>query len=497
MVKVLLCDGASLHDALAHTVTDSWILATPMVSSAVFDMLIAHPTASPAAKLALACSHDRPDLVRGVIRTVFCRAYMGDSSDDTDLDDDCASGRLDFPICMLVNCANEFSMGVCKAMCEGLDTDDTLMMQLAALGEHREWAKELCESPHASIDVALCTSLACGLVEVVKDLLECGADCNAQDVFDSHPSNDTPIKFARSPECFRLVVEFGDFSPDERLCWASRAGLLDEVRTALNDGASLDGVFEGEFDAGVTNALQVACINGHLPIVELLCASDADPNCIMISFSQVKSTLDLAIHNVDIVRVLLAHGAQWYAEHLLSSSVEVTRLLLGSVNQIDRTKFATTALVDACASRKPVLRIVEALCEAGADVNTSHTSAECRFLRKPAPASTPAPLVAAVIAQNEELLQVLLKAGAEADKPVGRIKLVVDTTAAGNEESIIRLANRTPRSLAADMALFAGTPLKVERARRIIGLLASQPTPAASASDGLEVCAGSKRRHED
>jgi ankyrin repeat protein len=136
-----------------------------------------------------------------------------------------------------------------------------------------------------------------GHVEVVRTLLEHGADAGADD-------NRLPLHVASKNghvNVVRILLEHGADARGFTAMWlASKYGHVEVVRTLLEHGA--DNLYSG---------LLYACEHGHVEVVRLLLEHGAD------SGAYDNRALRLASQNghVEVVRTLLEHGADAGADY--------------------------------------------------------------------------------------------------------------------------------------------------------------------------------------
>lgn len=213
---------------------------------------------------------------------------------------------------------------------------------------------------------ALMWAAAMGYVEVMKLLIEAGADLNLHSQLIDAPQ---PNPDRRQGGFVYANIPKGRFTA---LHFAAREGQLEAVRALIEAGADLDVV-----DEEGTNALVLATLNGHLDVTGLLLDAGADPN-VADNFGRtvlfVATDLNTIDYNprpapviasqlkpVDIVRMALEKGADPNVE--LKAGLPAY-LAQGATHNPILNKGATPFLRAAMSGD---LEIIEMLLEAGAE----------------------------------------------------------------------------------------------------------------------------------
>ncbi|XP_059168430.1 serine/threonine-protein phosphatase 6 regulatory ankyrin repeat subunit B-like [Physella acuta] len=185
---------------------------------------------------------------------------------------------------------------------------------------------------------ALCYSVENGFVEIVRLLVDNGADVN-------YTSLTTPLHESCKDGCFELVkmlVQAGadvnktDYPGDSPLCISTRRGKIDIVQFLVENGADVN--------IGKSPPLFYACDEGYFEITKSLVEAGADVNLLN---SDGESVLGKSVFkgHLDIVEFLLEKGA--------------------NVNYPGSPYYGETALL--CASRGGHSNIVDLLLKKGAD----------------------------------------------------------------------------------------------------------------------------------
>jgi hypothetical protein len=366
-VRVLLESGASLRDAFVDSIDLNSLPLFPALSAELYALLKAHATASPTALFLAACSRGESEDARALLFQAMPE------------DDDDGFGCL-------TNYATKLSAEILQVLSEhpchdGLEEQ----FHVAAEGNHGAWVQQLIAKADDvnTQRAALCAALACGLVEEARALLlEDGVGVDAEDCFRCVPSVDIPLRWAaigvergHDRGVFDLVAD-GVGDPSAALYWASRHGLLQQAKEAIAANAELEGFF-GDVDESCGTALHAACLMGHAAVARLLCIEFGDRHAANLNLFKLdkawfptphtgrylspnlysgaavaRTPLEFALcyfcrgedpsAEAATVRALLESGA--VVTCLISSSVEVTRLLCSHVKSAWKEQLATQAL---------------------------------------------------------------------------------------------------------------------------------------------------------
>ncbi|KAJ7112597.1 hypothetical protein C8R44DRAFT_882361 [Mycena epipterygia] len=264
------------------------------------------------------------------------------------------------------------------------------------------------------IVVALRVASRLGHINIVRLLLEKGADVNTADA--EHGSALQAACSGGHTETVRLLLEKGaDVNAEggeygNALQAASYGGSPEIVRILLKEGADVNA--EG---GSYGTALQAASYGGSPEIVRILLKEGADVNAVGGEYG---NALQAASYHgsPEIVRILLMEGADINAEGgeygnalqaaSYTGSLEVVRLLLENDADVDATGgLYGSALQAACVTGKK--EIVRLLLEKGADVN----AAGGRYGTA---------LRAASYWAHTEIVELLLKKGADVNASGGK-----------------------------------------------------------------------------
>jgi len=164
---------------------------------------------------------------------------------------------------------------------------------------------------------------------------------------------------------------------------AADAGRVDEVRRLLRNGADAN---EKMDDLGGLNALMLAARRGHLAVIKVLLEAGADPNSHggahgLGFFSPLTFAMDRENKNkLATIDALIAGGASLnppgsFHESPLDTAIhendiELVRALLKRGSDVNwESKFGTTPLASAVATGNRNVQIVQLLLNAGADPN--------------------------------------------------------------------------------------------------------------------------------
>jgi ankyrin repeat protein len=162
---------------------------------------------------------------------------------------------------------------------------------------------------------------------------------------------------------------------------AAAAGRLDEVRNLLKAGADVN---EELAELGLT-ALMIAAARGDIEMLKLLLAAGANPNASGgVAHVGFWTVLTVAMNRqnknrLELVDTLIAAGAQvnppWVPESPLQATIkandiEMLKALLQRGSDVNwENEIGTTALVTAIAMAEPNAEIVRLLLKAGANPN--------------------------------------------------------------------------------------------------------------------------------
>jgi ankyrin repeat protein len=282
--------------------------------------------------------------------------------------------------------------------------------------------------------------------DAVRLLAEVGADINTRSkalVF--------PDFVFRTAGMIYAVQPVGSWTP---AMYAARDGAIDAIKVLADAGADLDLV-----DPDGTTALTLAIINGHFDAAVALLEKGADPNVpdkngmtplyaavdmhtIQTVWGRPMPLLEDAIGPVDMVRALLAHGA--------NPNVQLTRPIIGrhTRNTGDPSlSEGTTALARAAKSGDATL--MKVLLEGGADPHLTQadfttvamiaaTGRGQRVYPGAASVSTPA-----TEEESLEAVKLVVEQGLDADAFNANGETALHRAAARGADSIVRyLADR-------------------------------------------------------
>jgi ankyrin repeat protein len=217
--------------------------------------------------------------------------------------------------------------------------------------------------------------LACGKghLEVVRELLACGANANAQ------TTTCWNTLMSAFSSCYLDIVRDGggvnSHFGKSPLMWACQNGHLDVVHELLGRGASVNTT-----PNGFKTPLMWACQSGHLEIVRVLLGQGANVNAAPTTDRWTVLTLACTQDKLEVVRELLERGANVNnAPHyfgmtaLMAASMhgnlEMVRELLGRGADVSAAPGGTTSLLHAIMSKKINLEVVRELLRHGANVN--------------------------------------------------------------------------------------------------------------------------------
>ena len=226
---------------------------------------------------------------------------------------------------------------------DGDEDNDTALMKAAGQG-HIEVVRFLVEQG-ADLDVrnrqdqnALMFAAAGGHLAVVVFLIDSGADVNTLGFLYSYEYGPfTPLMWAAyngQLDVVNLLLEYGDIirisgSPGFALGWAAYRGHLDVVNLLLEYGVQLNpGRLLGKKRGSGTTALMLAAYGGHLEVVRFLLENGADIHVYTAKWLSVQTGLGtiyfqeiggnalmLAIDqgHAEVVRLLLEHWMWEYS----------------------------------------------------------------------------------------------------------------------------------------------------------------------------------------
>ena len=356
-------------------------------------------------------------------------------------------------------------------------------------------------------DVALYEAIYWSDPEIVRLLVEAGADVNAAEGF----GGNTPLHEAveqGNGEIVKILVAAGaDVNAEGSmsrtpLSLAAEKGATEIMRILLRPGLDAGTSADGEDKEAASTpsigseALFTAIENDDVEIVRLLIEAGTDVNA-PAGFGG-NTPLHVAVEqgNGEIVKILVAAGADVNAEGFMSrtplslateeGATEIMRILLGpgpeagtSADGEDKEAASAPSIGSEAlftAIEKSDVEMVRLLVEAGADVNAAEG-----FGRS-------TPLLDAVEQSDVEIVRLLLEAGADVNAPAGfggntalheavengdaeMVKILVAAGANVEAEGFMR---RTPLSLAAE-----------EGATEIVQILLG-PGPVADTSEDGE-----------
>jgi ankyrin repeat protein len=215
-----------------------------------------------------------------------------------------------------------------------------------------------------------------GLLELVKFLVENGADVNAK-----YKDNNTALLLACKKSHFDIVkylvengaaVNANDSRSSTPLILASKNGNFEIVKFLVENGADVNAKYKADH-----TALVLASKNSHFEIVKFLIENGADLNA---KCSDKHQPLILASKNgnLELVKYLIKNGEDVNATNnnndtalILASKnghLEIVKLLIESKADLDaKNDYNSTAIM--LASKNDFFEIVKYLAENGADVN--------------------------------------------------------------------------------------------------------------------------------
>jgi ankyrin repeat protein len=247
-------------------------------------------------------------------------------------------------------------------------------------------------------------------ISEVIHLLECGAEINALDSRRLSPDELKELRLSADKETLRSSR--GGLSP---LMRSSGAGHLEMVRVLLERGAEVDARDNTGMPPWGRTALMFAARNGHAPVVNELLSRGANPVIKDKGFQDEdgeKTALHYAAENghATVVRLLAgiprlinlrtkSGDTPLMLATIARSWESVDALLLAKADpNISEKDLGTTPLHTAC--YEDDVRIALSLIKAGADVNAVDKQSVC-------------PLIEATRKDSLEIVEALLKAGAK------------------------------------------------------------------------------------
>lgn len=185
--------------------------------------------------------------------------------------------------------------------------------------------------------------------EIIKELLQRGADINAQRGDGARPLQlvngdygyrgwrDVPKEITATPgDIFKLLIEQGAYLD---IYMAAYTGNLERVRQLLNEDPSLANKLSDyiTYYGGSGSVINNAARGGHIDIVRLLLERGADPNIPEPGIAPEGHALYSAVStdNVDMARLLLEHGANPSASVESSANTLAIALSHGNKEMID------------------------------------------------------------------------------------------------------------------------------------------------------------------
>ena len=284
---------------------------------------------------------------------------------------------------------------------------------------------------------ALHVASALGHIEIVKILLEYGADVSGRKA----------VEFKEgSNQAWWLPPWARDDSRSHALCVAAESGHTDVVRMLIEHDAKIDAI--GSFQDG---ALEGATFGGHIDVVRLLLQHDARITRNTLQCSAYLGYIDILNaflprlpphpkpgkinHNataLDLPRAL-------YAAALSSHTTYAERLLSSGVDPNESTLTAYQKSLAGAASRGHI-EMLKLLLRYGAEVNSSTDSKDFSQLKIAKHFSEDAPgtaLQAASFAGQDEAVDFLLHEGADVDIQSGYYGTAIQAAAAGGHYSLM------------------------------------------------------------
>lgn len=253
--------------------------------------------------------------------------------------------------------------------------------------------------------------LPTGNPEIIKLILDSGADVNERTIFDATPLIQATM--LGHIQIVKLLLQYSvDIDAQDRfgktaLIWAVERGDLDSIKELLSKKVNLN--IKNKDDL---TALMLAALKGYDKIVELLIEHGANPN---IESKYWGSAFVLAISKsyAKICKLMLPYitdinkeyhdGSTALIEAIKVRSEEIVKVLLkAGVNPNKKNKFGETPLIlairDALNGGKYNKEIVKLLLKHDADIETQNHRGTA--------------LINAIVTNNKDLVNILLKAGA-------------------------------------------------------------------------------------
>ncbi len=285
----------------------------------------------------------------------------------------------------------------------------------------------LCCNNNNIINLQLKQAACYGQVDVVKSLIDAGADVNYRDEYGSEPYFLDPTVLSCAArkghiEVVKLLINAGvDVDNKNRALYdATVEGHIEIVKALINAGAddndgsalrfaALKGHIEivkalinAGTDVNKSGALPAAATNGHIEVVKLLINAgvDVDNKNRALAVAAMRG-------NIEIFKALINAGANADNKYLTlvdaarGGHIEIVKALINA-GADDNDNNKKQALIIAAGDGH--LEIVKALINAGADVNG---------ISKVNGISDDSPLCAAVAGKHVDIVKALIEAGAD------------------------------------------------------------------------------------